>query len=48
MEISFYQFTVQVEKEQYYAHMAGLSSQLRADFGFAGYSRDSSILIKAV
>lgn len=47
-EIGFYQFSVQVEKEQYYTHRAGLSSQLKADFGFAGKGRDSLILIKAV
>jgi hypothetical protein len=47
-EIGFYQFSVQVEKEQYYTHRAGLSSQLKADFGFAGKGRDSLVMIKAV
>jgi hypothetical protein len=47
-EIGFYQFSVQVEKEQYFAHLAGLSSQLKADFGFSGGGRDSLILIKAI
>ncbi|KDR14532.1 Zinc transporter 5 [Zootermopsis nevadensis] len=47
-EIGFYQFSVQVEKEQYFTHLAGLSSQLKADFAFSGEGRDSLILVKAI
>jgi hypothetical protein len=47
-EIGFYQFSVQVEKEQYFTHLAGLSTHLKADFGFSGEGRDSLTLIKAI
>ncbi|KAJ4434922.1 hypothetical protein ANN_23493, partial [Periplaneta americana] len=47
-EIGFYQFNVQVEKEQYFTHMTGLSSQLKADFGFSVEGRNSLIMVKAI
>jgi hypothetical protein len=47
-QIGFYQFSVQVEKQQYFTHLTGLSSQMKADFGFSGEGRDSLILIKAI
>ncbi|PSN58068.1 Zinc transporter 5 [Blattella germanica] len=47
-EIGFYQFSVQVEKEQYFTHMAGLSTQLKTDFGFGNERRDNLIMIKAI
>lgn len=47
-ELGFYQFTVQVEKEQYFTHMAGVSLQLKTDFGFGGEGRHSLNSVKAI
>jgi hypothetical protein len=47
-EIGFSQFTVQVEKEQYFKHLAGVSLQLKTDFGFGGEGRHSLNSVKAI
>lgn len=47
-ELGFYQFTVQVEKEQYFTHMAGVSLQLKTEFGFGGEGRHSLNSVKAI
>jgi len=47
-ELGFYQFTVQVEKEQYFTHMAGVSLQLKTDLGFGGEGRHSLNSVKAI